>query len=152
MSLSAPWCLPSTGCQPGSTRVVFLPWTIALGRRPNNVGHRSHFSVLCCKCCAEEGGVVVDREALKASGLGYCSTCKTICKLGDMVSEPSRKHRRSCKACHAQRMSGRIREKARQCAADWKQRGGPALLSAPLVPPIGLPINPKLDDILAVKA
>jgi hypothetical protein len=92
----------------------------------------------------------VDRAALNGSGLGYCSTCKTIYQLGDMVSEPSRKHRRRCKACHAQRISSRNREKALQYAADWTKRGGPPLLSAPLLSQKGLPINPKLDQILVV--
>src|SRR5436189_5719221 len=91
----------------------------------------------------------VDRVALNGSGFGYCSTCKTICQLGDTVSEPSRKHRRSCKACHAQRMSSRNTEKALKYAADWKQRGGPPLLSAPLLSQDGGPVNPKLDRVLA---
>jgi hypothetical protein len=92
----------------------------------------------------------VDRVVLAKDGLGYCSTCKSICQLGDMVSEPSRKHRRRCKVCHAQRMSRRNREKALQYAADWTKRGGPPLLSAPLLSPKGLPINPELDQVLAV--
>src|SRR3954452_10270361 len=92
----------------------------------------------------------VDRAALKDSGLGYCSTCKTICQLGDMVSEPSRKHRRRCKACHAGRMRKANLEKALQDAADWKKRGGPPLLSAPLLSHKGLPVKPKLDQILAM--
>jgi MinD superfamily P-loop ATPase len=78
--------------------------------------------------------VVVDREAFNDSGLGNCATCKTICQLGNMVSESSRKHRRRCKACHAQRMSSRNREKALEDAADWQKRGGPPLLVAP--PPV----------------
>jgi hypothetical protein len=91
----------------------------------------------------------LDRGALKASGLGYCSTCKTICRLGDMVSEPSRKHRRTCKACHAGRMRRTNMEKAPQYATDWKKRDGPPLLSAPLLAQNGLPINTKLDQIVA---
>jgi hypothetical protein len=85
---------------------------------------------------------VVDRGALKHSGLGYCTTCKTVCQLGDMVSEPSHKHRRRCKACHAGRMRRTNMEKALQYAADWTKRGGPPLLSTPLLPQKGLSVNP----------
>jgi MinD superfamily P-loop ATPase len=92
----------------------------------------------------------VDRAALNDSGLGCCATCKTICQLDAMVSEPSRKHRRRCKACHAQRMSRRNREKALQYATEAQKRGGAPILSAPRLPQKGLPINPKLDQIIAV--
>jgi hypothetical protein len=92
----------------------------------------------------------VDRDMLAKDGLGYCSTCKSICQLGDMVSEPKRKHRRRCKACHAERMRRTNREKALQYAAEWQKRGGPPILTAPLLPQQGLPIKPKLDQTLAV--
>jgi hypothetical protein len=47
-------------------------------------------------------------------------------------------------------MSNRNREKALLYAADWTKRGGPPILTAPLLPQQGLPIKPKLDQILAV--
>jgi hypothetical protein len=41
-------------------------------------------------------------------------------------------------------------EKAVQYAAEWQKRGGPPLLSAPLLSQKGLPINHELDQVLAV--
>ena len=77
----------------------------------------------------------VDREFLAEDGFGYCSSCKTICRLDVMVSEPSRKHRRACKACHRNRMQATNEQKALRWAIERRDKhGGPPILG--LDPPV----------------